>query len=290
MTSEQPSENTENSEKSSSSAFIFVAVVVLIVAVFAFLFLQDDNHEVNTDKPEPIAEPVIIEQDQEPQVVAVEPENFEPIEPVVEEAEPEPTLPELDKSDDFIFDQISALSWRKELTSLILTDDLVRRIVVFTDNFATGDMAYSHLPLKTPNGHFSAVKISTEGEDVYRFTEANVVRYQQYIELLNSFEPEALVSTFMEVKPLFDQAYSELGYSDKSFTEALQQSIDKVLGFQAPVDAPKLLRPSVIFKYQDQNLEELPETDKFLMRLGNENLLQLKAIALALNKQFETNQ
>lgn len=288
MTSEHNNSTSESSVQSSGTSLIFVGLVVVVVAVFAYLFLQNDSPTVSVDEPTPITEPVVVEPVPEPEVEPTEPEAFEPIEPIAEPIDLVPTLPELDSSDDYVFNTLTELSFRKELTSLILTDDLIRRMVVFTDNFAKGDMAYSHLPLKTPHGHFSAVKVSTEGEDVYRLTEANVVRYQPYIELLNSFEPDTLVDNFIEVKPLFEQAYAELGYPNKNFNDVLQQAIDKVLDFKQPSNDPKLVRPSVIFEYQDPNIESLPETDKFLMRLGKENLLQLKAVSLTLNNKLKS--
>ncbi|WNC71157.1 DUF3014 domain-containing protein [Thalassotalea psychrophila] len=278
--------NIESSaaNKNASSTLVFVIIIVVVISVFGYLFLQGEEQELKpVVKEEVIAEPEVI--------VPVKTETIsEPVQieqPV--EVEPEiikPVLPDLDVSDDFIVVKATEISWRKELLDLIITDDLVRRIVVFTDNFSRGEMAYSHLPLKPLTGKFSVKPSAIETDDSYQFNESNFTRYEDYIELLHSFEPEALANNFIEIKPLFEQAFSELGYPDQTFEQVLHLAIDRILDFPVPAEQPALVQPSVVYKYQNPELEELAAADKFLLRLGKENLLQLKAIALALENQL----
>jgi len=277
--------NIESStaNKNTSPTLVFIIILVVVITVFGYLFLQDEELK-------PVATEEVIAQ---PEVIV--PVKTEPISEPVQieepvEAEPEivtPVLPALDASDDFIVAKVAEISWRKELLSLLLTDDLVRRIVVFTDNFSRGEMAYSHLPLKPLTGKFSVKPSAVETEDNYQFNESNFTRYEDYIEFLHSFEPEALASNFIQIKPLFEQAFAELGYPEQSFEQVLHLAIDRILDFPVPSEQPKLVQPSVVYKYQKQEFEQLVAADKFLLRLGKENLLQLKAIALSLENQLK---
>lgn len=292
------STNTESSSTSSKNSIVFIIIVIVVLATFIYLFVIKEEQ----DEIQPVQEPIITNT---PAYVEPEEQEVEVIEEdiisetIIESEEPisEPiVLPEIDQSDEYIVSGISAMSWRKELLTLLVTDDLVRRVVVFTDNFAQGEIAYSHIPLQPLSKQFIVNKtpavVTQAGTeqtdtDIFEIASENEARYKQYIELLHSFEPQQLVQYFNENKPLFEQAYSELGYGDQTFDQVLQKALNRILDIQVANTNKALIRPSVVYKYQQQELEQLPAADKFLLRLGKENLLQLKAIALELNNQLQ---
>lgn len=278
----------EDQKKSSNATVVFVIIFVVVAVTFGYLLLKESStDEKETDTVIVVSAPQI----EDVQVPVEEPfieliEDVEILEPAMVVLEPvvEP-LPVLNESDNLILTKIEALSWRKELLDLLLTDDIVRRVVVFTDNFAQGELAYSHIPLKPPLGRFKVEPVA-EQQDIYEISATNNQRYSQYIELLHSFEPEDLINQYSIVEPLFQQAYEELGYGDKQFNDVLQVAIDRVLDVSVPSESPKLVRPNVVYQYQRQELETMKPADKFLTRLGKENLLQLKAVALELNSMI----
>ena len=290
----------EDNEKQSPAALIgFISIIVIVVIAFFFMFNRDSEQPLVNATELVESVPNVIE----PIVEAVEPEVIietpEPEPEVIEEVEVE--LPALNDSDSYIKANIEQLSWRKELLDLILTDDVVRRIVVVTDNFVQGEMAYSHLPLKPLDGRFNAKEVADSADandgqadtrlnqqQVFEFDQTNFTRYQPYLELLHSFEPELLVQNFITSMPLFEEAYQELGYPDRKFIDVVLQATDQILDFPVQVEQPKLIQPSVVYVYQQQSLEELPAADKFLLRLGKDNLLQLKAFALELDNQLKS--
>ncbi len=94
------------------------------------------------------------------------------------------------------------------------------------------------------------------------------------------YDSESLVELYIEVKPLISEAYAELGYPDQNFTDVLQDSIVRVLDMELPRQDMTLVRPSVMYKFDNSELEALPETDKLLLRIGRENLLVLKSVLL----------
>ncbi|MDG1733092.1 MAG: DUF3014 domain-containing protein [Thalassotalea sp.] len=289
INNETPSANGKNSA-------VFAIIAIVVVATFIYLFFFKNEAEIVSPEPEIVVVEAPVYVDPEPAIVEVVEEE------VVEQVVIEPVtvkepiiLPELDQSDEHVKAGVAAMSWRKELLTLLVTDDLIRRVVVFTDNFAQGDVAYSHLPLEPLPEHFAANQNEPEASapaiaDTFVMAGDNELRYKQYIELLHSFEPKALADYFNENKPLFEQAYAELGYGDKPFEQALQQALNRILDIQLVNTEQALVRPSVVYKYQQAELEQLPAADKFLLRLGKENLLQLKAIALELNNQLQLSQ
>ena len=95
-----------------------------------------------------------------------------------------------------------------------------------------------------------------------------------------------LISWYFELKPLINEAYQELGYPDDDFTDVLQEAITKVLDMNIPDSTLELERPSVMYKYKDPQIEQLDDTEKFMLRLGKENLLVIKSILLELNEKL----
>jgi hypothetical protein len=56
------------------------------------------------------------------------------------------------------------------------------------------------------------------------------------------------------------------------------------------MDIPKssldLVRPSVMFQFKDQNIEQQDDVEKFMLRLGKENLLVIKSVLLEINEKL----
>ncbi|WP_371377271.1 DUF3014 domain-containing protein [Thalassotalea aquiviva] len=290
--SEQLSNNSIDDKEGRSSTVVFILIFCVVVATFVYLLIDEEQEQVGSpqtiiDESEVIITTEELEQPPELANPVAEPQNVEtitepdPIEPI----KPKIALPKLEASDEFILAKISEISWRKELLDLIVTEDVIRRAVVFTDNFARGDLAYTHLPVKEPDGSFLT---DTQGQDneVFTISDVNQQRYLPYIDLLNSFEPETLVAQFIQTKPLFEKAFNELGYPNLTFDDVLQQAIDRVLDMRVINEDVELVRPNVIYQYKDSDLEAMSPADKFLLRIGKENLLQLKAVALELNNQL----
>ncbi len=288
--SESLSSISVNEKKRNESSIVYIIIFLVVAAAFIYILIKDEmveqtSQNTSIDESEvQITEVVPTVVDEPTEVIEPELVVEEPVAEVVIE-EIEVRLPALDDSDALIGDIVAQLSWRKELLDLLLTDDLIRRIVVTADNFAQGELAYSHIPLKEPLGKFQAEHITAQGES-YRISDGNHIRYTAFIDLLHSFDPETLIAKYDEVKPLFEEAYAELGYVDKSFDDVLKVCIERVLDMPVPAQSPALVRPNVIYQYQDAELEQLSQADKLLLRIGKENLLQLKAFVLTLSNQF----
>ncbi|TPH19164.1 DUF3014 domain-containing protein [Litorilituus lipolyticus] len=297
-------EESGNNEKNTGPLLLFVAAFVLVViAIWQFpegkvekrtlemdeLIKQEDivireqpKEEVVEDSLAPIEDEVVL---QVPEVVIEEVVIEQVEEPVIEEVNP---LPELNESDSWLQVKLPELTWRKELLKLVIDEDMIRRFVVFTDNFAQGTVAYEHSPFVLPNTKFSPDEETVafqDNQNVWLWNESSSKRFNLYVDLLRSIDSASLVEWYFEIKPLVDEAYQELGYED-DFTIVLQEAITNVLDMELPKEKVKLIQPSVMYKFHDQSLEELNDSDKLLLRLGKENLLIIKSILLEINEKI----
>jgi hypothetical protein len=164
---------------------------------------------------------------------------------------------------------------------------MIRRFVVFTDNFAQGLLAYEHSPFVKPNERMSLDETKTVAGQtaVWAWDKKTSQRFNVYVDLLRSVNSSTLVNSYFEAKPLIDEAYRELGY-EGDFSVVLQDAINRVLDMEIPNTPMNLTRTSVMYKYNNAELEALADSDKFLLRIGKENLLIIKSLLLEINEKL----
>lgn len=283
----------ENVNKASWPLIAFIIIVVIAILV-AWQFTGNKPEPVLIDNPTATPAPVIAPEPEKAVIIA------EPVieAPEVEVVPIEPPLPSLNESDEWLKIKLPEITWRKELLTLIIDDDMIRRFVVFTDNFSQGIVSYEHSPFILPNVKFTPEtdsddfqetvqnKDTSQGkQNVLQWNEDSSKRFNSYVDLLRSMDSESLVQWYLEVKPLIDEAYSELGYED-DFTNTLQDAITRVLDMELPKSSMALIHPSVMYKFANPQLEALPDSDKLLLRLGKDNLLVMKSVLLELHEKL----
>ena len=267
--------------------------VVVIIAVWFYA-----SKEVEPVKPAIQPKPVPVKQEV---ITKIEPPELAVVQEAIEEApvaqdeikeveviEVPLPLPILDESDVLVQEKFSSLTWRKELLKLVINEDMIRRFVVFTDNFAQGTLAYEHSPFFSPTTPFTVVEEKTDNklEQSYLWDERSTKRFSLYVDLLRTIDVDTLVELYIEMKPLIDQAYAELGYPDDDFTEILQLAISGVLDMEIPKQPLELIRPSVMYRYKDSEIEAMDDSEKLLLRLGKDNVLVIKSVLLEINEKL----
>ena len=288
QTAEQKIEN-----KKSGPLIIFIAAfLIVVIALWQFSVNKADQQPIETtkivnpapkEKPAEVVEVVEIVEVAPPaeEIEIVQVEEVVIVPPVIE-------LPSLDESDDWIKVRLPEITWRNELLSLLINEDIVRRFVVFTDNFSQGLIAYEHSPFVQPKVKFSVdeTQVITEGtQNSWEWNVQSTKRFDLYVDLILSVDTDTLVNWYFELKPLIDEAYAELGYSE-DFTYTLQDAITRVLDMELPKGSMDITRPSVMYKYQNPALENLADSDKLLLRIGKENLLIIKSALLDINEKL----
>lgn len=265
---------------------IIICAVLSAVVIWHFISQED----ISAASPEPVIEAPVVEIIEEPQPIIVDIED-DLVEQLPEEIPI--LLPTLNESDAWLQINLPSLTWRQELLQLVINEDMIRRFVVFADNFAKGTLAYDHIPLVLPQTSFSAIETKDPDNtltSILTWNEGATERFSLYVDLLRSIDSELLVQWYIDLKPLIDEAFLELGYPDEEFTNVLQASITRVLDMEIPKEPLELTRPSVMYKFKNSEIEALDESDKLLLRIGKENLLVIKSVLLEINEKLARQQ
>lgn len=184
------------------------------------------------------------------------------------------TLPALDSSDELVKSGLLALNWQPGLAGLFADDELIRRFVVQVDNIAQGRLVPEQAIFKGMKQDFKAKAVG-QG---YQLDAANYARYDRYLTLLESADPQAVAALFQRFYPLLQSAYEELGYPNAQFKQRVQQAIQVLLDSPEVADEPALVLPSVHYAFADAELEQKGLAHKQMVRLGQKNQQRLKQL------------
>ncbi|MBB1452074.1 DUF3014 domain-containing protein [Pseudoalteromonas sp. SG43-1] len=273
---------------------ILFAVIILIVVACAAAFVlltPSDEQETRTEVEPAVKEQPMMELKPEndpvvdaPSVMPEKPAELEV--PVQSPSEPEPEvepLPTLNESDAVVVAKMDEYL-SDSVMSLMVTDDVIRRGVVFVDNLAKGKVAKKHTPVVQPEEKFSV----NEG-DILTINPNSYERYTPYVKIFTSMSAAQAVRMYEEYKPLINNAYSEIGYGDDEFNQTLADAIDLLLDTPEPEGDLPLLRDSVTYQYAFSEWEQLPAAQKQLLRMGPENMKKVKAALRNIKAQLENN-
>ncbi|MGE5523065.1 MAG: DUF3014 domain-containing protein [Rhodospirillaceae bacterium] len=195
----------------------------------------------------------------------------------------ETPLPALDTSDATLRNSVRALWGDKAVDERFQFKDFIRRVVATIDNLPRRKVAVRLMPVRPVEGAFAV----TGNEDGYTMAPENARRYTAYIALLEAVTPSQLVSLYMRLYPLFQQAYEDLGYPGQYFNDRLIAVIDDALDAPDIAAPPTLLRPKVFYVYADPELEASSAGQKVLMRMGSENAARVKSRLRAIRAELE---
>jgi hypothetical protein len=199
-------------------------------------------------------------------------------------AEPAVKLPPLDQSDDFTRQMLKGLSPHGKVGDWLKSKNMIRVMTAAIDNIAAGKSPRAHLGFLFQGQVFP---LSEKGGKIY-LDPKGYERYDLLADAFVSLNTGRTVQAYEKAKPLFQEAYRELGYPQKDFQATLIQAIQKVL--EAPtVETEILLKEEgkgVNFLYVDDALEDLNEIQKHMLRMGPKNTRKiqqkLREMALAL--------
>jgi hypothetical protein len=257
----------EASASSRRSGLVVIAAMVLLAGVFAFYFFW-----MRAQAPAPkVAE--------EPAVTAPAPLAQAPVEPAILhpiESIPgagQAPLPKLDQSDALVRESIAGALKGNAGMQLLAPGAIVRQIVATVDNLPRKTVALRIQPVKPVPGAFE----TAEGAGGRVIAPDNGKRYAPYISAAESIDTARLVGLYARLYPLFQQAYTELGYPKGYFNDRLIVVIDHLLATPEPATPIELVQPKVMVQFADPALEERSAGQKIMLRIGLDNELRLKA-------------
>jgi len=252
----------------------WIALAVLIVAgALAYYIWQAARQPATAPTAAPEQTPAPL-----PAVTATPAKHY-PI-----ELAPTPTvaLPPLEASDATIGEALLQLLGGKSLPSFLYAKSLIRRIVATIDNLPRRNAPRRMMPFKPVEGSFAVAR--SDGE--MAIDPGNYSRYEGYVRVLRGVDASKLVDLYARLYPLFQQAYSELGYPKGHFNDRLVEALDDLLA--APdVPAPvRILQPKVLYEYADPELEGRSAGQRILIRMGSSNEAQVKLALKAIRSEL----
>jgi len=175
-------------------------------------------------------------------------------------------LPSLDDSDTRIAELVSALSHHPTLARLLATKGLVRATTLAVAQIGEGRTPADPLQAIRP-----AARLRILGTDAGRLDPASYARWDPAVAALTSIDPADAAQLYVNVKPLFDQAYIELGHPGGDFDTAIVDAIEMLEDTPDAAANPMLERRATYFEHQDAALGALPPVQKQFLLIGRAN-------------------
>ncbi|MFA5941531.1 MAG: DUF3014 domain-containing protein [Sinimarinibacterium sp.] len=207
-----------------------------------------------------------------PEVAAAPVETPLP-EPSAMPAEPVAELPMLEESDPTVRDALVDAFGAPPVEAYLLPDRIVRRFVATVDSLDTDPVRAKSRPLAPVEGRLLVEKVG----DTILLSPRNAERYEAYISALQAADTAKIASVYLRYYPLFQRAYEELGYPKRSFNDRFIAIIDHLLEAPTPPEPVELVRPKVVYQFDDAQLESLSWGQKTLVRIGTANAATVKS-------------
>jgi hypothetical protein len=247
------------------ATFKTILIFILIgVAIAAYLYFWQEQTQT---APKSIDIPDIASTTLQPE--KTEPETHK----ILNVPEEELTLPQLESSDNFMSAALEKLLNNKSLMGIFINNQLINNIVVTIDNLPRKQVTMRLMPIKKAPGQF--VTAENEGQKI--ISPKNQVRYSNYMQLAESIDASQLVKLYLQLYPLFQQSYEQLGYPNQYFNDRLMIVIDHLLATPEITESISLIQPKFFYLYADVELENRSIGQRILMRIGLDNERMIKA-------------
>ena len=246
-------------------------LIPLLLAIAAAGALWYYWIEVNKSRPEPepVSEPVA----EEPVIL---PGPLHPIPDIPAERTDKPDLvplPSLEQSDEYF--ELELVEIFGALMGEILVDSgAIEKVVATVDNLPREHIAERIRPVGSLGGQFEIG--GQDGSGGFSISLDNYRRYDELVALITNADLDEVVEMYRRFYPLFQSAYTDLGYPDGYFNDRLIEVIDHLLETPEPAGLVALVRPHVLYEYADPKLEGLSSGQKLMLRMGNDHMARIK--------------
>jgi hypothetical protein len=176
------------------------------------------------------------------------------------------SLPALHHSDATVLQELGALLGKPGLAWLV-PRHLILHFVATVDNLTRQTVPLQVWPVHPVPG---ALRTTGQGADL-AIAPDNARRYAPYVQMLTAISPQRAAQLYVQLYPLCEQAWRELGHPKSAFNDRLLAVIASLLQAPEPQGAVLLRQPKVLYTYADPALEAAPAGQKILMRMGLEN-------------------
>ena len=264
---------------------VIACIVLLVIGGIAFYLFDRGEREapvavssVETTVPEPVSAPAVV-----PDTPPPMPERQQAEIPELEVL----PLPPLAASDAYAGEQLAQAVGEAGAIRFFAQEALVARAVATVDALGSRQVPGNIRVASAPEDDFLAVPdpdpsqeiLNEAGDPIPQFLSdpANATRYRPYVEMLEAMDVEQFAAMYERNRPLFEQAWRELGYADGDFTGRLVEVIDELLATPDVPEPYRLVKPEAVYLFADEDLEALSAGQKILLRMGSDNASRVKA-------------
>jgi hypothetical protein len=181
-------------------------------------------------------------------------------------------LPQLNDSDQYFKLELTDL-FGDPIGALMADSRVIERVVATVDNLPRSHVAERMRPVTGLSETFVA---ESEGGSLYAISEESYRRYDALVAIIDDTNIAELSDLYHRYYPLFQKAYVELGYPKAYFNDRLVETIDDMLASPEPSGVVFLVRPHVLYEFEDSDLESRSSGQKLMLRMGNENAAKIK--------------
>jgi len=192
------------------------------------------------------------------------------------------SLPELNDIDAFLRLEL-VNRFGGQMDTLLVTDALIDKIVATIDNLPRSHVAERVRPIGRASGGFTA-DAQDDGASV--LNESNFDRYRMLVDMFVLADPDSVTDVYRRYYPLLQKAYESLGYPNSYFNDRVVEVIEHLLETPDPQEPLRLVRPHVLYEFENPEFEALSSGQKFLLRMGTENAARTKAALEALRARI----
>lgn len=272
---------------------IIMVIVVAVVVWWQMHPVVEEKQTLPTDSPKPLVEvPTDVppkdlsEPDNVADLVLAAPELVTIVEDpsadegevlqIVEDQTSDDSTLSLAHSDEVVKAEIKLFSPRT--LSLLTNEHILRKFVRAVNALDDGGLVNQFRPFAQPATPF-AVEAKGAG---WAIAPSNYKRYQPYIDAAESLGSQRLVQLYLQYQPLLEEAFQELGVDKKNFDSTLKRALETIASAPDTDASLALVRPSVLYQYQNPELESLPAAQKLMLRIGQENRTRVRKLSKAI--------
>ena len=180
-------------------------------------------------------------------------------------------LPALSASDALVRELVATLSRNPQLTRFLATDGLINTAVLTVEQIGDGKTPAVPLKMLRPS-----MRLMIMGTDTGRIDPASYVRWEADVSALTSVRPKEAAQVYVNLKPLFDEAYAELGHAQGDFDTSLVRAIRMLNDTPEPGEEPVLMRRPAYFEHTDAALRSLRPVQKQFLLFGPDRRARLR--------------
>ena len=149
-----------------------------------------------------------------------------------------------------------------------------RRLVITVDN-----LPREHVPsqLRVTRGVPELLRVKKEGETI-TLDPSNYERYDRIIGYVEMMDARKIGRLYAKFYPLLQRTYEETGFPEERFHDRVLAALDDMMDAPRPTGPIRLVQPKVLYRFEDDHLENLSAGQKIMIRVGPDNAARLRKV------------